>query len=71
MEQSSCSEIKRLSASQGIPHPLLNSHVHYRVHKSASLDIVPSQMNSVEAFTAFLLILSSRLRLGVTSGIFP
>jgi hypothetical protein len=58
------------SASQEIPCLLWNPKVHYRVHNSQTLKPILGQINSVHTTTP-ILILSSNLRLGFPSRLFP
>ena len=64
-------EANLFSASQEIPRILLSPKVHYRIYKCPIL----SQINPVHAphptSWRFILILSSHLRLGLPSGLFP
>jgi len=64
-------EADLFSASQEIPRVLLKPKVHYRIYKRPVL----SQLNPVHAphptSWRFILILSSHLRLGLPSGLFP
>jgi len=75
MEQSPSSEANRHSASQDIPHFSWNVKVHYHLHKNLPLDPVLSQMNPVQILKSYILwsilILSSYLCLGHSSGLFP
>ena len=74
MEQSPW-ESNRFSASQEIPHILWNSKVHYRIHKcpptvlswDTAMQSIPPHPTSWRS----ILILSSHLRLGLPSGLFP
>jgi hypothetical protein len=64
------------SADQEIPHVLCNPKVHYRVHKTRPLVPILRQMTPAHTtcpiyFLFILLLVSSRLRLGIPSGLFP
>jgi hypothetical protein len=64
-----------LSLSKNILLSLWKPKVHYRVHKSPPLDPIPSQLNpvrpSIPVSLRSSLMLSSHLRLGLSSGILP
>jgi hypothetical protein len=68
-------EANRLSASQEIPHILWNPKFHLRIHKYPPLVPILNQINPVYAphrtTWRSILILSSHLRLGLPSGLFP
>jgi len=74
MEQSSW-EFTSHSTSQDIPRTQWHLKVHYHVHKSSPLEPTPSQMHTDHPFHLIslrsILILPSRLRLGLSSGLFP
>jgi hypothetical protein len=73
MELSPSWQAASRSASQEFP-VLWRPKVHHRVHKSPPLDPILSQTNPVNATPFFLrsiLILSSHLLLGLSSGLFP
>jgi len=58
-----------------IPRLLWNPNFHYRVYMRSPLVSILSQMNPVQTFPSYFpkihLILSSHLRLGLPSGLFP
>jgi hypothetical protein len=59
---------------QELPRILWNPMVHYRVHKSPPMVSVLRQINPVDTTPSYLissLILSTHLRLGLPSGLFP
>jgi hypothetical protein len=59
--------------TEEFPSILWNTNVHYSVHKSPQLVPILSQINPVHTTPSYLssnLILSSRLRLGLSSGLF-
>ena len=75
MEQSPSWETDRFSVSQEIPHILRNPKVHYRNHKCPLTVPILIQLDQVHALTSHsrrsFLILSSHLRLGLPSCLFP
>jgi hypothetical protein len=75
MEQSFYWEANRFAACQEIPRVLWNSKVHYRIHKGPPPVSTLSQPNPVHTphptSWRSILILSSHLRLGLPSGLFP
>ena len=75
MEQSHSWEANRFSASQEILRILWNPKVHYRIHKCPPPVPNLSQLDTVHTptsnFLKIYLILSSHLRLGLPSGLFP
>jgi hypothetical protein len=75
MEQNPSWEANWFLASQEISWVLWNPNVHYRIHKCQPPIPILSQLNSVHTptstFWRSILILSSHLRLGLTSGLFP
>ena len=68
-------EANQFSASQEIPRILWNPKVHYRIHKCPPTVPILSQLDPVHAptyhFWRYILILSSHLRLGLPSCLFP
>ena len=75
MEQSPYWEANRFLASQEIPHILWTPNVHYRSHKCPPPVPILSQLDPVHTPNPTswrsILILSSHLRLGLPSGLFP
>ena len=75
MQQSLSWKANRFSASQEIPRILWNPKVHYRIHKCPPPVCILSQMIQFilpyPASWRSFLILSSHLRLGLPSGLFP
>ena len=75
MEQSPSWEANRFAASQKIPRNLWNPKVHYRIHKCQPPAPILNQINPVHiphpTSQGSTLILSSHLRLGLPSGLFP
>jgi hypothetical protein len=73
MQQSPSWEANRFAASQEIPRILWNLNVHYRIHKFSPTVSILSHLNLVHipTFLRSILILSSHLRLGLPSGLFP
>ena len=73
--QSPSWEANRFAASQEIPHISRNPKVHYRTHKRPPPVSILGQPNPVHIPTSHLLeihpILSTHLRLGLPSGLFP
>ena len=71
MEQRPSWEVTSSSVSQEIPCILWNQKVHYRIHNSP----IVNNINSVRALTSYFLKihfkLSTRLRLGFPSSLFP
>jgi hypothetical protein len=74
MEQSPW-EANRFAASQEIPRISWNPKVHYRIHKCPPSVFILSQLNPVHTptsyFLKFHLNITSHLRLGLPSGLFP
>ena len=75
MEQSPSWEANWFSASQGIQRILWKPKVHCRIHKRPPPDPILSQIALIHApiyhTRKSILILSSHLRLGLPSGLFP
>ena len=75
MEQSPFWEANRFSVSQEVPPILWNPKVHYRIHMCPLPVPILSQLGSVHKpsshFLHIHLILSTHLRLGLPSGLFP
>jgi hypothetical protein len=75
MEQSPSWEANRFAASQEIPHILLNQKIRYRIHRARHLSLSwASPIQSIPPHPTSwrsILILSSHLRLGHPSGLFP
>ena len=75
MGQSPSWEANRLSASQEIPRILWNPRAHYRIYKCPPPVPILNQINPVHAThptsCRSILVLSSHLRLGLPSGLFP
>ena len=75
MEQRPSRKVNRFSASQEILRILWNPKVHYRIHKCPPPVTILSHINPSipphPTYWRYILILSSRLRLGLPSGLFP
>ena len=74
MEQSPSWEANRFAASQEIPRILWNPKVHYRIHNCPPPVPILGQLDPVHTHPTSwrsILILSSHLRLGLPSGLFP
>ena len=71
MVQSPSWEANWFAASQEIPRISRNPKVHYRTHKRPPHVSILCQPNPVHIPTSHLLILSTHLRLGLPSGLFP
>ena len=68
-------ELTSFAASQEIPRILWNPKAHYRTHKRPPPILILSQLHPVPTtpshFLKIILVLSSHLRLGLPSGLFP
>jgi len=71
MERSLSWETNRCSAGQEIPRILWKSKVHYRSHKCPLPIHIFSQLDPVHTPTSHFLVLSSHLRVGLPSDLFP
>ena len=75
MEQSPSWKANRISANQEIPRILWNPNVHYHIHKCPPPVPILCHLDPVHTPTSYfwrsILILSSHLRLGLPSGLFP
>ena len=73
MEQSPSCEANRISTSQGIPHIFWNPKDHYGIHRHMSVSWNSSIQSKPQHHTSwrYILVLSSLLRLGIPSGLFP
>jgi hypothetical protein len=63
-------EAANCATTQEFPNILWNPKVHYRAHKSPSLVPILSEINPINTIPS-ILILSTHLRLGIPSGLFP
>jgi hypothetical protein len=74
MELNHSWEAASCAATQEFSSILWNLKVYYHVHKSPRLVSIPSQINPVHTTPSYvrsILILSSHLRLGLPSGLYP
>jgi len=75
MDQSPSWEAERFPASQEVPRILWNPKIHYLIHKCPPPVPILSQIDPPHALTSHFLkttlILTSRLRLGLPSGLCP
>jgi len=75
MEKSPSSKSSSSSDSQETPRTLWNQKIHHRIHKSAPLVPILTQLNNIHILTAYslrsVLILSTHLDIGLPSSLYP